>query len=242
MLRTPAPQPTTRSTPSPPPRRPRSVALHDNQARRKEHPRDVETKSGTVLDLAAVDPVKAARRCQADISTMYSGFHKEMRRHIADAYAIACGLENDPQAWSKFLEDPFWEKRKKKPTFDDQNDPLLHVMVFVFNAIDRNRYKRASKYATALRQYWRDYVPAQEVGAKIKEDGGIEALGRAATGNAPKKAKPQQSLLTLVPGSEAVRRRLEALQVGEKARSIFKRVSSKRGVTLMILSVDRSKT
>jgi hypothetical protein len=173
---------------------------------------------------------------------MYSGFHKEMRRHIADAYAIACGLENDPQAWSKFLEDPFWEKRKKKPTFDDQNDPLLHVMVFVFNAIDRNRYKRASKYATALRQYWRDYVPAQEVGAKIKEDGGIEALGRAATGNAPKKAKPQQSLLTLVPGSEAVRRRLEALQVGEKARSIFKRVSSKRGVTLMILSVDRSKT
>ena len=172
---------------------------------------------------------------------MLSGFHEERRRHIAEAYAIACGLENNAKAWRSFIQDDFWQHRKKPPKMDDQSQPLLHVMVFVFKAVDRIRYQRISKYAAAVRQYWTDDVPPQDVEAKIKKDGGIKALGRAATGNAPKKAKPQQSLLTLVPGSEAVRRRLEALQVGEKARSIFKRVSSKRGVTLMIISVERFK-
>ncbi len=192
--------------------------------------------------MAAVEPIEAARRCQKAIADMNSGFHEERHRHIAEAYAIACGLENDPQAWSKFLEDPFWQQRKKKPSIEDRKAPLLPVMVFVFNAIDRTRYKRASKYAAGLEQYWIDNVPAHEVAAKIKEDGGIEALYRASTGNEPKKARSQQSLLTLLPVSEAVRRRLSALQVGEKARSIFKRVPSKRGIKLMILSVDPVKT
>jgi hypothetical protein len=242
MIRNPAPQPTPRSTPSRAPRRSRPVALRDNQARRKEQPRDVETKSRTVFDLAAVEPLKAAKHCRAAIAAATGGFHKEMRQHIAEAYAIARGLQKNRQAWRSFIEDGFWQHGKRPPKMDDRGRPLLHVMVFVFGAIDRNIYKRAQKYAAGLKQYWRHNVPAHEVAAKIAEDGGIEALCRAATGNAPKEAKPQQSLLTLVPGSEAVRRRLEALQVGEKARSIFKRVSSKRGVTLMIMSVDPAKT
>jgi hypothetical protein len=118
----------------------------------------------------------------------------------------------------------------------------LPVLVFVFNAIDRNRYKSASKYAAALQQYLTHDVPAQEVAAKIKKAGGIEKLYRDSAGSkSNKKAKSQQSLLTLLPGSEAVRRMLAALQVGEKARSIFKRVPSKRGVKLMIISVERLK-
>jgi hypothetical protein len=170
---------------------------------------------------------------------MYSGFHKEMRRHIAEAYAIACGLENNSKAWRSFIEDDFWKKRKKKPTFDDRNDPLLHVMVFVFNAIDRNRYKRASKYATPLRQYWRDYVPAQEVEAKIKQDGGIEALCRASAANKPKKKpKLKQSLLKLCSASEALTKALLALPVGKKARLIIKRVTNQGGAVAMIMSVD----
>jgi hypothetical protein len=171
---------------------------------------------------------------------MNSGFHEERRRHIAEAYAIACGLENNAKAWRSFIQDDFWQHRKKPPKMDDQSQPLLHVMVFVFNAIDRNRYKSASKYAAALQQYLTHDVPAQEVAAKIKKAGGIEKLYRDSAGSkSNKKAKSQQSLLTLLPVSEAVRRKLSALQVGEKARSIIKRVSSKRGVTLMIISVER---
>ena len=240
--RKPAPKPIPRSTPSRAPTRRPIVAFRDNQLAHKGKPRDIGRNADTVLDMAAIELIEAVRRCQDEISTMYSGFNTERRRLIAKAYGIARGLQKNPQAWRSFIDDEFWQQRIKKPSIEDRKAPLLPVLVFVFKAIDRTIYKRISKYAAALRQYWVDEVPARKVAAKIKADGGIEALYEAATGNAPKKAKPQQSLLTLVPGSEAVRRRLEALQVGEKARSIFKRVSSKRGVTLMIMSVDSAKT
>ena len=233
---------TAYSPPPPPPRRPRDVALRDNRLAHKGKPRDIGRKADTVLDMAAIELIEAARHCQDEISTLYRGFTTERRRLIAKAYGIARGLQKNPQAWCTFIEDEFWQQRKKKPSIEDRKAPLLPVFVFVFKAVDRIRYQRISKYAAALQQYLTHDVPAQEVAAKIKKAGGIEKLYRHSAGSKPNnKTKSQQSLLTLVPGSEAVRRRLEALQVGEKARSIIKRVSSKRGVTLMILSVDRSK-
>ena len=153
MIRNPAPQPTPRSTPSRAPRRSRSVAKRDIPVAHKGKPRDIGRKADTVLDLAAVDPVTAARRCQAEISAARRGFREERRQHFADAYAIACGLENNPQAWRSFIDDDFWKKRKKKPSIEDRKAPLLHVMVFVFEAIDRTLYKRVEKYAAGLKQY-----------------------------------------------------------------------------------------
>ena len=150
--RKPAPNPAPRGPSLPPPRRGGNVALRDNQARRKEQPRDLSTNSATVFDLAAVEPVEAARRCQKAIAAMNSGFHEERHRHIAEAYAIACGLENNVQAWRNFIDDEFWQHRKRPPKMDDQREPLLHVMVFVFKAVDRIRYQRISKYAAALKQ------------------------------------------------------------------------------------------
>jgi len=222
----------------PPPRadRPANVAKRDNQARRKEQPQDIKKNPVTVLDMAAVDPVEAARRCQAEISTLYSGFYKEKRRLIAEAYAIARGLEDNPQEWSKFLEDPFWEKRTRKPTIDDRTEPLLHVMVFVFKAIDRNIYKRASKYAAALKRYSDDDVPAREVAAKIKEDGGIETLYRASIANEPrKKPEAEQSLTLTFSASEARREALLALSEGQEADLMIRRVTGERGVVARIV-------
>lgn len=243
FTRKPAPNPIRAGRPPMRPNRAANVAKRDNHVAQEEKPRgDITRKSDTVLDLAAVEPVKAARRCQAEISTLYNGFHKERRRLIADAYAIACGLENNPRAWGKFLEDPFWNARKKKPTIDDRAEPLLHVMVFVFKAIDRNIYKRAAKYAAALKRYWADDVPPREVAAKIKEDGGIEKLYQAPTANKPKKkAEPEQSL-KLLPDSEALRKKLLALPVGKKARLIIERVTAERGVVATIIGFHPSNT
>jgi hypothetical protein len=106
--------------PPPPPRRMPNVALHDNQFPQKEKARDIGTKCRTVFDLAAVEPLKAARRCQAEISTMLGGFHDERRRHIAEAYAVARALQNNPRAWENFRKDEFWEQRKKKPSIEDR--------------------------------------------------------------------------------------------------------------------------
>jgi hypothetical protein len=246
FTRKPAPNPTRPGKPPVRPNRPANVAKGDNQFAQEEKPRgDITRKSDTVLHMAAVEPIKAAKRCQAEISAMNSGFQKEKRRLIADAYAIACGLENNPQAWGKFLEDPFWNARKKKPTIDDRAEPLLHVMVFVFKAIDsidRNIYKRAAKYAAALKRYWADDVPPREVAAKIKEDGGIEALCKAPTANKPKKkAEPEQSL-KLLPDSEALRKKLLALSEGQKARLIIERVTAERGVVATIIGFHPSNT
>jgi hypothetical protein len=125
---------------------------------------------------------------------------------------------------------------------DDRGRPLLHVMVFVFGAIDRNIYKRAAKYAAGLKQYWRHNVPAQEVAAKIAEDGGIEALSQASAESKPKKEKSQQSLLKLCSASEALTKALLALPVGKKARLIIKRITNQGGAVAMITSVDPVKT
>jgi hypothetical protein len=235
-------RPSSPPPPPPPPRRMPNVALHDNQFPRKDSPQDITRKSGSVLDLAAVEPIKAARRCQAEISTMLSGFHEERRRHIAEAYAVARALQKNRQAWRSFIADEFWQQRKRPPKMDDQSEPLLHVMVFVFNAIDRNRYKSASKYAAALQQYFTHDVPAQEVAAKIKKVGGIEALYRDSAGSkSNKKVKPEQSLLKLRSASEALTKKLLALPVGEKARLIIQRVASQGGAVAMIMRVDSSK-
>jgi hypothetical protein len=184
--------------------------------------------------LAAVEPIEAARRCQKAIADMNSGFHEERRRRIAEAYAVARALQNNPRAWENFRKDDFWQQRKKKPSIEDRKAPLLPVMVFVFNAIDRNRYKSASKYAAALQQYLTHDVPAQEVAAKIKKAGGIEKLYRDSAANKPKKKpKPEQSL-KLLPGSDALRKKILAVPKGQKAQLIIKRVDSEQGVVAII--------
>ena len=153
-----------------------------------------------------------------------------------------CGsarVQNNSKAWRGFIEDDFWQHREKPPSIEDRKAPLLPVMLFVFNAIDRNRYKRAQKYAAGLKQYWIDNVPAQKVEAKIKQDGGIEALYEASAANKPKKKpKPKQSLLKLCSASEALTKALLALPVGKKARLIIKRVTNQGGAVAMIMSVD----
>jgi hypothetical protein len=216
----------------------RNDAFRDNQFPREDSPQDLSTNSATVLDLAAVEPVKAARRCRAAIAAATGGYHKEMRQHIAEAYAIACGLQKNRQAWRSFIEDDFWQPRERPPKMDDRGRPLLHVMVFVFGAIDRNMHKRAQKYAAGLKQYWRHNVPAHVVEAKIAEDGGIEALSQASAESKPKKAKSQQSLLKLCSASEGLTKALLALPEGKKARLIIQRVASKRGVVARIVRFD----
>jgi hypothetical protein len=188
--------------------------------------------------LAAIEPIEAAKHCRAKISAATGGYHKEMRRHIAVAYAIARALQKNRQAWRSFIEDEFWQQWKRPPKMDDQREPPLHVMVFVFEAIDRNIYKRASKYAAGLKQYWRHNVPAREVAAKIAEDGGIEALSQASAESKPKKSKPGNSSKLTFSATEGRTGSLLALSEGQEARLIIRRVTGERGVVARIVRFD----
>jgi hypothetical protein len=212
----------------------RIVAKRDNRRHSAERAKEIGTKSRSIMDEAAVNPIEAAKLCQAAISAAQSGFNKERRRHIAEAYAIARGLQKDEQAWRKFREDDFWRQRKKKPPIDNRKAPLLHVMVFVFNALGLTRYKRAAKYAAALKQYWTDNVPAQEVAAKIGKDGGIDKLYQASTPKQTKKKRRSESVTLIDPGYR-VWRALVRLREGKKARLIIERVPDIRGTLAKII-------
>ena len=63
-----------------------------------------------------------------------------------------------------------------------RNEALLHVMVFVFNATGKNAYDRAWKYAKALDKFFKEKAPAECIEKIIQENGGLEALLRAASG------------------------------------------------------------
>lgn len=226
---------------SSPSRRGRNVAFRDNQAWRKEQPQDVRTTPVTVLALAASEPIEAAKDCRAAIAAATGGFHKEMRRHIAEAYAVARALHKDRQAWRSFIDDEFWQHRKRRPKMDDRGHPLLPVMVFVFGAIDRNIYKRAQKYAAGLKQYWRHNVPPRDVAAKIAEDGGIEALSQASAESKSKKPKSERPLKLTFSATEGRRGSLLALSEGQEAHLIIRRVTGERGVVARIVRFDRVK-
>jgi hypothetical protein len=241
--RKPPPKPIPRRPSSPPPRLGGNVAFRDNQVPQNGKPQDVGTKNRTVFELAAIEPVKAACQCRKEISATNSGFRDDLRLHIADAYAVAVGLENDPQALAEFLANDFWKESKRKPKIDEQTGPLLLVMRFVFNGLVGNRYKRASKYAAGLKQYWVDEVPAREVAAKIKEDGGIEALCKAPTANKPKKKqKPERSSKLTFSASEARTEGLLALSEGQAAHLVIRRLTGERGVVATIVRLYPVKT
>jgi hypothetical protein len=83
------------------------------------------------------------------------------------------------EAWKNFIEDKWWvDHRKKRPGMKDRSEPLLHVMVFIFNT---GTYDRAWKYFRALEKHFNDRVPPHCIGAVIKQEGGIEKMVRAAS-------------------------------------------------------------
>ena len=78
--------------------------------------------------------------------------------------------------------------------------------------------------------------------AKIKEDGGIEALCRASAANKPKKkAKSERPLKLTFSASGGPRARLLALSEGQEARLIIRRVTGERGVVARIVRFDSVK-
>ena len=131
-----------------------------------------------VFKMARKDPIHAAQFCKGAISVMERGYHEELRRHIAEAYAIAYAFERDYKAWKVFQKDVFWKYRTKKPAF---NNKLLQVLVWLFEAKDRLAYDRAWKYSVALEGYVSKGVKPEDVEEKIRHDGGIEALYRLAS-------------------------------------------------------------
>jgi hypothetical protein len=167
---------------------------------------------------------------------LQKGYTAQLRHHIATAYAIARGFEKNREAWRAFLTHDFWKQRTKRPKETDQSDCLLHVMVFVFGAISRARYQRASKYATALRWCWDFETPPEEIEVDIEKAGGIEELYRQSK-NTRKKAK-KKCMLSLLPKNDGLAARLRGLEEGCRARITISRLPGNRGAIAEILKIE----
>jgi hypothetical protein len=128
------------------------------------------------------DPLEAAIEIRNDIFKLKRGYRQNLYRCVARAYAVACAMASDKDAWAEFLEEDFWKhQRKKRPGVHSRNKALLHVMVFVFNATSKNKYDRAQKYAKALEKSFNEKIPAECIEDVIQENGGLEAMMRAAS-------------------------------------------------------------
>jgi hypothetical protein len=133
------------------------------------------------FDSIAADPVAAAREIRKDFLELRRGFRNGLYHHLALAYEVADLMLTNKEAWKNFIEDEFWTKhRKKRPGMEARKEPLLHVMVFIFNT---GTYDRAWKYAKALKQHFEDRVPPHCIEDIIKQEGGIEKMVRAASGH-----------------------------------------------------------
>jgi hypothetical protein len=140
-------------------------------------PRETQmTQDQNLMDLAIQDPLTAVECCQNRVTLFECGHHEQLYHYIAVAYAIAYQLQHNPDAWRSFTQLSFWSFRKKRLRAKDSGKALLHVMVFVFSARSKAAYDRICTYATAVETYFRDAIPCTEVAAKIKQDGGVEAL------------------------------------------------------------------
>jgi hypothetical protein len=148
-----------------------------------------------LIDLAKRDPVKAARRCQKEVANLEGGYQHDLRKEIGVGYAIAFKLAKDDDAWSSFLKQPFWQKRRKRLTYKDRENVLLHSMVFIFSALTKQVYDRAHKYSTALQPFWTEGVHPKKVAAEVLEKG-PELLLKMARQH-PKEEETEQSQLEL---------------------------------------------
>jgi hypothetical protein len=125
-------------------------------------------------------PLYTAIEIRAEVAQLQGGYRVNLWRCIANAYAVALIMSSNLEAYKAFLDEDFWQSKKKRPNAENI---LLNVMLFVFNVTTDNAYSRAWKYAKALEACFADGVPSEQIRDLIEEEGGIEAMLKKAVKN-----------------------------------------------------------
>jgi hypothetical protein len=138
------------------------------------------SKKDDLMKTAKQDPLTAAKLCQTELEKLEAGYHEQLYYLLAVAYAIALQMQRDHRAWKAFIQDSFWRFRKKRPRSKHLNRALLHVLVYVFQAKNKQRYDRAQKYNTGLLLLMKKGTSPQHVLTLLRMDG-IEVYIREAS-------------------------------------------------------------
>lgn len=140
---------------------------------------------------------KLLGRLGKGIKLLGVAYRKNLYHEVAKIYALGQIAATDYREWEALSGDPVWAKYEKPPTEADQADALRYAMLRAFG-LTRAGQQKASKYYCALKGFFADEVPANDLPAKIKEARGIGALARANAEGAEEPTPIPED----VPGSE----------------------------------------
>lgn len=134
-----------------------------------------------IMQAVVRDPIEAAEDAKQRYSEGECGWLAEKYDILAVVYALGQYLQYNGSAWRAFIEHPFFAYRKNplRP-IKDQPKAMRHAMYFVLSATNEPKRDRAATYTRGLQVLVRQGVRADEVAAKIRKAGGIEALAEVA--------------------------------------------------------------
>lgn len=193
-------------------------------------PTSAEAIAQTVDQLGA--PQEFASKLETlreNFAAIRSGYRKDLRRQLAEAYDLATFLQDDNSAWIDFCRLDAWQNVRSRPRDTDPTNTLGYVLRFAVGFNGRAATKKASKYLSALSGFFSEGVPPVEIERKIREGGGIEKLARADAARRKQGGKKgddeaeETPEITLKLRGEKVRRLLEvesALPIGLKIRTM----------------------
>ena len=137
--------------------------------------------------------MKLVRHCCEELTLIKGAYRPRLYRVLSDVYAAALAFDQSREKWQEFIDDEFWQRRKRKPKLEADTQRILrYVLRFVCGTSDRSEYLRAYKYACALKQFAEERVEPEDIPDLIEEGGGIEFLCKKARRDVHEETEKEQ--------------------------------------------------
>ncbi|WP_407531138.1 hypothetical protein [Methylobacterium oryzisoli] len=123
--------------------------------------------------------LKTIRTSMERLQALGANYREEKRYAVAYCYGLAQHFVRNKRAWAAFCQDKFWKYYKGGPAKADRSEALRFVLLLAGGAKGNAASKNASKLHCAVRPFFDEGVPAQDVPSKVVEGGGFAKLASA---------------------------------------------------------------
>ena len=139
-----------------------------------------QTERGLVITFVEAED-SVVHRLAREYAEMEEGDYAAVRQFLQLVYAAALRFQEEPEEFERLTSHPFWGASRQELKDTSTSKWLLY---FIMRATTWSVCKRARKFATILDGCMRAQVKSDEVAARIKEMGGIEAAYEATVATA----------------------------------------------------------
>lgn len=131
------------------------------------------------LVAAAKGASKSFSSTQNEYNRHLLGYREKLYESAAECYRIAHAFSRDLPSFERFMSDASWENVRQRPK---DGETIKAVLIFVMRPTSKSLQNRVIKTAKVLQTFFEEEVDPLEVAARLKSEGGIEALYRRSTG------------------------------------------------------------